>query len=129
VRLSNTEPSNLVHDTILKHTPFCRAKRINQGANIGLKSLGHSSLTAATSVPKNNFIYFIDDLNLNYSCSSVRHSMSSSGLMTSDNRASTANLELSRQILETHSMYSNETDYFVSLSDINFLFSCTYPGI
>ncbi len=100
--MSNAEPSNLVHDTMLRHTPFCHKK----------KSKNEKSC---------NYIYFIDDLNLNYSCSTQNL------LFTKTTHKSLPNLELARQLLETHAIYSSETDYFMNLNEINFLFSCTYP--
>ena len=99
VRLSNTEPNNLVYNTILQHTPVCR--------KIGSQKL--------------NYIYFIDDLNLSYSCAadtSARFAVKPS-----------ANLELARQLLETKSIYSEANEHFISLNDINFVLSCTYPGL
>ena len=98
VRMSNTEPNNLVYNTVLQHTPVCR------------KTGGH----------KLNYIYFIDDLNLSYSCAaetSARFVVKPS-----------ANLELARQLLETKSIYSEANEHFISLNDINFVLSCTYPG-
>jgi hypothetical protein len=47
VRLSNTEPNNLVYETLLHHTPLALKNKSDQRR-------GH--------------IYFIDDLNLTYKC-------------------------------------------------------------
>ena len=52
IRLVHTEPSNSLYQTLIRHTPFCRAKK-------------NSSLNAH----KFPYVYFIDDLNSNAKCS------------------------------------------------------------
>lgn len=97
VRLSNTEPNNLVYETLLAHTPLCQRKKNGN---------------------KRNLIYFIDDLNLTYKCSLSK---------TKNSRAVSANLELARQILDTHYMYSPAEENFMSMADVNLILSCAYP--
>lgn len=97
VRLANTEPDNYLHKTLSAHSPLCANKK-NSSMN------GH----------RYSFVYFIDDLNTDYNCMK-------SGQQTS------ANLELSRQLLETNKLYITENDYFMPMKHINYVFSCSYP--
>ncbi len=102
IRLANAEPNNYIHKILCTHSPLCVNKK-------------NSSMNAH----RYSFIYFIDDLNMDYSCRV--NSSSSTGV-------SSSTIELARQLLETNLIYLNENDYFLPMKHINYVFTCTYPG-
>lgn len=97
-KLNSNEPNNGIYDILTKHLPFSKAKKYPS-----LNNYSH------------DFIYFIDDLNVNYQSSVDKLSKSST-------------LELIRQIMETKSVYSDEDQALINLNNTSFLFACTYPG-
>jgi hypothetical protein len=65
---------------------------------------------------KYSFLFFIDDLNVNYK----------SRNNTND---SSSNMELLREIFETQQLYSNEDHSYINLSNMNFIMTCTNPTL
>ena len=77
----------------------------------------HTELAKAklsTLNTKNKFTYFLDDLNLNNSPDNYKNI--------------NKNFDLMRQIFETNSIYSFDDETYITLSECNFLVSCTTPS-
>lgn len=94
IRLANTQPDTNLNDILLSHSPLI-VNRKNSSIN------GH----------RYKYIYFIDDLNLSYSCCSASSS-----------------LELARQLLESNTIYLNDLDHFLPMKHVNYVFTCTNPN-
>jgi hypothetical protein len=73
-----------------------------------------AKIKLATLNTKNKFTYFLDDLNINSSCKNMKNL--------------NKNFDLMRQIFETNSIYSLEDESFITLSECNFVTSCTTPS-
>lgn len=106
IKLHNIEPEQYVYTNIVKQTRFYQNKKYNSFNGY-----------------KHNYLYFIDDLNLSYSCGKA-----------ADNRldassSESSNMELIRQIMETRKIYSDEENSFIDLNNINFILTSTYPEI
>jgi GTPase SAR1 family protein len=95
VKMASMEPDNNVYKLIVNQTEFCRSKR-------------NSSIIDH----KSNFVYFIDDLNVKYSC---------------DSKNESSNMELLRQIMETKMIYSYDDESLMPITDINFAVCLSYP--
>ena len=99
--MSNSEPSNSLYNSLIRHTPLCRAKK-NSSFN------GH----------KFNIFYFIDDLNISLKCSEEKR----------NNTSECYGTELARHLIETNTLYSPDDEQFIPFTNINFIFSSTYPN-
>lgn len=95
IRLANAEPSNQIHKTLVNHSPLCANKK-------------NSSMNAH----RYSFVYFIDDLNMDYSC----------------RQRSSSTIEVARQLLESQSLYLNENDHFLPMKHVNYVYTCGYPN-
>jgi hypothetical protein len=100
--MHNLEPSTHIYDMMIRQTPFYKNKK-------------YTSLNAY----KYNYLYFIDDLNVSYTCNAEKK----------QRNATSTNMELIRQVLETQMVYSNEEKSFISMNNINFVLTSTNPGL
>lgn len=97
-KLNNVEPCSFVYETLLKQVQFYRNKK-------------YTSINGY----KSNYVFFIDDLNVNYACTNAHE--------LSPNKS--PSMELMRLLLETRSVYNKDDQLFTPFNDINFLFSST----
>jgi hypothetical protein len=102
VKIHNLEPNTHVYDMIIRQTQFYQNKK-------------YTSLNAY----KYNYLYFVDDVNVSYTCSAEKQNALSQ---------TSTNMELIRQVLETQMVYSNEEKAFISMNNINFVLTSTCPG-
>jgi hypothetical protein len=95
-KLTNISPHTYTRDTFYRLFNFTRNKK-------------HTSINNY----KYDFVYFIDDLNINYTCY--------------QNNKIKSNLEFVRQLIETQSIYDD--DYYKQTTrGMNLLLCCSYPN-
>lgn len=96
-RIANLEPNQNVLETIVQNFQFIKSKK-------------YTSINNYSS----NFIFVIDDLNINYKphTSSV-----------------TSTLEFARQVIETRRFNVTKERGQFCFDHVNFMFTCSSPGI
>lgn len=97
-RISSIEPGDHVQKTLMRNIPFIKAKKY--------PSINNYS---------NNYVFVIEDLNVNYA--PRRRSTQSSSSM-----------ELARQIMETRTLGPSEEGDHIGLEHVVLLFTCSFCG-